>query len=40
MPFNNGKLNSVRLHGKEVNLSEIGQDFVVKFTQPYGPHVY
>jgi len=24
MPFNNRKLNSVRLYGKEVNLSEIG----------------
>jgi len=23
MPFNNRKLNSVRLYGKEVNLSEI-----------------
>jgi len=24
MPFNDAKLNSVQLYGKEVNLSEIG----------------
>ena len=31
MPFNNRKLNPVRLYGKEVGLSEIGAAYVAKF---------